>query len=135
MATKTHQLILGLVVRAMRSDGFDIQNIDGTYPGMFGQKLPLPPKIVNHRPDIFGVNGKGQICIGEAKTKNDIQVPRTETQMQDYVSAELNGMECAVYLGAPQSAKELIENLFRKLGITENGNVKVILVPDELVNE
>lgn len=135
MATRTHQLILGLIVQAMRNDGVEIHNIDGAYPGMFGEKMPLPPRIINHRPDILGVKNNGQVCIGEAKTKNDIHAERTETQIRDYISININGMPCAVYLGVPQSAKADLNNLFVKLMVHGDHNIVVVIVPDELINE
>ena len=61
MATKKHQFILGLVIKKMKEEGFDVINVDGNYPGLFGEKLSLPPTILHHRPDALGVKEDGQI--------------------------------------------------------------------------
>jgi hypothetical protein len=135
MAGAKHQFILGLVVKLMREQGITIIGVDGNYPGLFGEKATIPPQILRHRPDIIGVRGNGQICIGEAKTENDITNSRTYSQIQDFTSVELNNQNCDVFIGIPKSSEELFRKSMIKLGLLECGNITVLYIPEELIND
>ncbi len=134
MAKDKHQFILGLIVRKMREEGIKIYNVDGIYGGLFGEKLPLPPKILRHRPDIIGIRANGQICIGEAKTESDILNTRTFEQLQDYTSIDLNGIKCDVFIGIPKSARYIFDKQLKKLGLSPCNNLHILYIPDELIN-
>ena len=84
MASKQHQFIIGLINRKIYEYGYTIAFIDGNVSGAFNKKYKLPPKIVRHRPDIIGINNEGFICIGEAKTKDDIFNSRTKAEFLDF---------------------------------------------------
>ncbi len=134
MAGNRHQFILGLVIKKMREDGVTISSVDGSYPGLFGEKIPLPPTILRHRPDALGVKLDGQICIGEAKTENDIANSRIYEQLQDFATIELNGKNCDVFVGIPKSAEDIFYKSLKRLGLQDLDNIHVLCVPDEIIN-
>lgn len=135
MAGERHQFILGLVVKKMREDGATIYSVDGSYPGLFGEKTPLPPQILRHRPDAVGIKENGELCIGEAKTESDITNTRTYEQLQDFTTVELNGSSCEVYIGMPQSSEEAFKVSLKKNGLQGCENLHIIYIPDEIIND
>lgn len=135
MAGNRHQFILGLVIKKMREEGAAVYGVDGNYLGLFGEKMALPPQILRHRPDAVGVKENGQICIGEAKTENDITNSRTYEQIQDFSSAELNGKLCEVFIGVPQSCEDLFNKSLGKMGLKECHNLHVLFIPEEIIND
>lgn len=134
MAGRKHQFILGLIIKKMREDGVAIQGIDGNYPGLFGAKVPLPPQVLRHRPDVIGVKEDGQICFGEAKTENDILNSRTYEQLKDFSTIELNGKHCDVFIGLPKSSEDIFKKSLQRIGLMGRSNIQVIYVPDEIIN-
>lgn len=135
MAGNRHQFILGLVIKKMREDGATIYGVDGNYPGLLGETISLPPQIMRHRPDAIGVKGDGQICIGEAKTENDIANNRTYEQLQDFSYVELNGKSCEVFVGVPQSGEDIFSRSLERWGLKESQNIHVLFVPDDIIND
>jgi hypothetical protein len=135
LAGEKHQFILGLVIRKMCEDGVTIYSIDGDYPGLFGEKILLPPTILRHRPDAMGIKNNGQICIGEAKTENDILSNRTYEQLQDFATIKLNKKNCEVFIGIPKSSQNTFDKSLKKLGLNGFRNIHVLYIPDELIND
>jgi len=135
VAGNRHQFILGLVIKKMREEGVTVYGIDGNYPGLFGENISLPPQILRHRPDAIGVKADGQICIGEAKTENDIENNRTYEQLQDFSSVEMNGKLCDVFVGVPQAGEDLFNRTLARWGLRESQNIHLLFVPDEIINE
>lgn len=135
MSSNKHQFILGLVIKMMREAGITIYGIDGSYPGLFGEKIQIPPQILRHRPDAIGVRNEGQVCIGEAKTKNDLTNTRTYEQLQDFASTEINGKLCEVFVGIPKSSEDVFSKVLGKTGLKDIENLHLLCVPDELIND
>lgn len=135
MAGNRHQFILGLVIKKMREEGAVIASVDGLYPGLFGEATPLPPTILRHRPDAVGANENGQIYIGEAKTESDMTNSRLYEQLQDFITLELNGKRCEVFVGIPKSAEDVFIRSLKRIGLAGNVNLHVLCVPDELIND
>jgi hypothetical protein len=135
VAGKRHQFILGLIIKKIREDGFTIISTDGNLSGAFGDKMQLPPKILRHRPDVIAINEDGLICIGEAKTENDINSLRTSEEFYDYANTELNGKRCFVIIGIPQSSKKGLNSYLKKIGVSDFQNIFVLYVPNEIINE
>lgn len=135
MASKKHQFIIGLIIRKIRENGFTVISIDGKTLGSFGLKSELPPKIMRHRPDVIAINEDGKICIGEAKTENDINNVRTSEELIDYANIELNGQRCDVIIGIPQKSIDDLNTLLIKIGINHYRNISVLQVPNEIINE
>jgi len=135
MASKQHQFIIGLINKKMFEYGFKVIFIDGHVSGAFDKKYELPPKILRHRPDVIGINQKGHICIGEAKTKNDISNYRTKEELFDFSNYQVNGDMCQLIIGIPQSSQEELFNVLSDLGIQNNKNIKILFIPDAIINE
>ena len=95
----------------------------------------MPPKILRHRPDVIAINDNGQICIGEAKTKNDIINNRTKAELFDFSSYEFNGHKCLLIIGIPKSSQGGLNKVLCELSIEKNENIEILLIPDELINE
>ena len=134
MAGKEHQFILGLVIKQMRLFGCEITHVDGTYRGKQNESVPLPPRVVHHRPDAMGITALGQVCFGDAKTEGDIRSRRTKEQLLDFLTMELNGLPCAVFLGVPSRAKENAVKLLREMGLLDHSHLRLIFVPEEIIN-
>lgn len=135
MAGNRHQFILGLVVKKMREEGIVIHYIDGDYPGLFGEKIQLPPQVLRHRPDAIGIKEDGQVCIGEAKTESDVSNYRTYEQLQDFSSIELNGKKCEVFIGIPKSSEHSFNKSLEKIGLKDYDNIHILHIPDEIIND
>lgn len=135
MLSNRHQFILGLVIKKMREEGVTIYGIDGSYPGLFGEKIQLPPQILRHRPDAIGTKEDGKICIGEAKTENDIANSRTYEQLQDFSTIELNGKKCELFVGIPKSSEEYFNKILEKFRLKDIDNIHLLCIPDELIND
>ncbi len=135
MASSRHQFILGLVIKRMREEGVILHGVDGDYPGLFGETIELPPQILRHRPDAIGIKENSQVCIGEAKTENDLTNDRTYAQLQDFSSIELNGKRCEVFIGIPKSSEHVFNNSLESLGLKGCSNIHVLYIPDEIIND
>ncbi len=134
MARNRHQFILGLVIRKMREEGATVYGVDGDYPGLLGEDVSVPPQILRHRPDAIGVMADGQICIGEAKTENDIENSRTYEQLQDFSSVEFSGKLCEVFIGIPQTAEGPFNRSLDRWGLKGAENIHLLIVPEEIIN-
>jgi hypothetical protein len=135
VAGNKHQFILGLIIKWIREEGAAIYGVDGNYPGLFGEKISLPSQILRHRPDAIGVKPDGQICIGEAKSENDIENNRTYEQLQDFSSVEMNGKLCEVFIGVPQIGEAIFNKSLERWGLKGAQNIHVLFVPDEIIND
>lgn len=136
MASRTHQLILGLVARSVRERGYLVVSFDGDEKIIDSISLKTPPVVLRHRPDLIGMNPEnGRLCIGEAKTVNDIQSERTKEQFQDYSNLQIgeDKLPCELIIGIPMSGENILIEVLTKLGILEYPNVAHICVPDELL--
>lgn len=136
MASKAHQLIAGLVVRKIRQEGYQIISFDGNEAIISDISLKAPPIIKKHRPDILGIRLLDKkICIGEAKTSNDLYSKRTKEQIQDYSNLILDNTKgvCELIIGIPKSCENKLEILLKNLGIHGNLNVSYVWMPDELL--
>lgn len=135
MASTRHQFIMGLVIKKMRQDGFEIMAVDGKYPGLLGEQLSMPPTILRHRPDVVGLHQTGQVCIGDAKTEEDAFSKRTIEQIEDFSKLELNGMLCEVVVGVPQEVKADFISLLIGNGFIDRQNIQVLYIPGEIISD
>ena len=138
MASKDHQLILGLVTRKMREKGYEIICFDGNEKIISDISLRAPFTIRKHKPDAIGVNiVNKKICIGEAKTSSDLDSKRTKDQFSDY--SNLFAMDskkpCEIIIGIPRSSENKLIRLLDSLGINNNPNVSYVWMPDEFLSK
>lgn len=137
MPTKLHQMIVGLIGRKMREKGYDIVAFHGNEYLFDGQKLNIPPSIKRHRPDIVGFKFETQdICVGEAKTSEDLFLKRTKEQLLDYSNTKglSTGKHIEIILGIPKSAEEDLIKLLKELKLFGKDFISHIWLPEELVD-
>jgi len=135
MPTKLHQMIVGLIGRKMREKGYDIVAFDGSEYLFEGAKLNIPPRIKRHRPDILGFKFETkEICVGEAKTGEDLFSERTKEQLLDYSSTTglSTGKHIEIIIGIPKSAEEDLVGLLRELNLLGKDFISHIWLPEEL---
>jgi hypothetical protein len=137
MPSKTHQMLVGLIGRKMREKGYDIVAFDGNEYLFDGQKLKIPLPIKRHKPDIVGFKFETkEICIGEAKTNDDLFSKRTKEQLVDYSNAKglSTGKHIEIILGIPKSAEGDLVRLLSELNLFEKDFISYIWLPEELVD-
>ncbi|MBI3486492.1 hypothetical protein HY025_06195 [Candidatus Daviesbacteria bacterium] len=133
MASEKHNFIISAIARKIRQDGFKVIYLDGKYQDINIKKLDIPPKIINHKPDIIGVKESTFFCIGEAKTRSDIFSKRTINQISDFVEIVRLNSENKLFIGIPLDAKDDLERLLSKLGFASDKQIKIIHIPEELL--
>lgn len=133
MASETHDFIVSVIARAMRRNGFKIIYFHGRYQDVEIQKFKIPPRIINHKPDIIGENKEKVFCIGEAKTRNDIFTKRTQEQIKDFFGLVATNPENLLIIGTTLDSKPLLENLLSKIGILGNKQIKKIFIPEKIL--
>ncbi|RLB79764.1 MAG: hypothetical protein DRH17_13215 [Deltaproteobacteria bacterium] len=138
MATRLHQMLVGLIGRKMREEGYNIVAFDGNEYLFDGQKLKVPVTIKKHRPDLIGFRFETkEVCIGEAKTERDLYSERTREQLLDYSNSIgiSSGENIRIVLGIPKSAEEVLLNLLHKLNLFEKDFITYVWLPEELVGD
>jgi len=135
MASKKHQFILGLLLKKMRMEGYKVFYVEGKFIGSPQDEVMLPPRVIRHRPDAVGVSITGQVAIADAKTASDVRGRRTEEQLVDYTSIELNGVRCEVFIGIPASAEDDMNHVLHKLALDGNPRLHLLRVPEGIINE
>lgn len=133
MASEKHNFILSAIAGKLRKDGFKIIYLDGKYQDIDTKRFDIPPKIIRHKPDIIGEKGIECFCIGEAKTKNDIFSERTKNQITDFFSIVRLNSGNRLILGVPLEAKEDLEKLLFELKLTNQNQIEIIYIPEELL--
>ena len=133
MASKVHQFLLGLLIKKVRLAGYRIFFLEGKF--VEENQLPIPPKILRHRPDALGISVYGQVCICESKTNHDINTNRTKEQLIDFSNIELNGFLCEVFIAIPKSAEYVLNKVLRDIKLYKKNNIFILKVPDEIINE
>lgn len=137
MPTKLHQMIIGLIGRKMREKGYEIVAFDGNDYLFDGGKLNIPPRIKRHRPDIVGFKFETkEICVGDAKTGEDLFSKRTKEQLFDYFSTTglSTGKHIEIILGIPKSAEEDLIRLLRESNLLGKDFISYIWLPEELID-
>lgn len=137
MRTKAHDVITACVVRKMREQGYEIVGLDSDHTLVDVAKFPVPEALYTHRPDVLGINLETEeICIGEAKTANDLSSKRTKTQLVEFAAMKSkDGRSCKVVLGVPESGETELKRLLSELGLTKAPNLSYLIVPDVLVSD
>lgn len=133
MPSENHNFIVAAISRRIRQQGFKITYLDGKYQYIDINKFEIPPKIINHKPDIIAEKDNASFCIGEAKTKSDIFSERTKNQIIDFLSAVKLNSANKLFIGIPLNAKEDLNKLLFKLGIVNQPQVEIIYIPERLL--
>jgi hypothetical protein len=131
--TRSHQRILAIVLKRMKQRGFTPTAVDGRIESASDSGLVRPFSLGRHRPDAIGVAEDGKLCIGEAKTADDIGSSRTREQLEDYLGV-LDVDYPEVILGYPSSAATVVQRLLEALGAIDCPQLELISVPDELLD-
>ena len=133
MASEQHNFIVSAIARKMKLGGFGIIYLDGKYQDVETERPDIPPKIINHRPDIIGVKNGVIFCIGEAKTQGDIRSERTKKQITDFLTIVKLNPGNKLIVGIPLTAKEDLERLLLKLKLVNQKQIEIISIPEELL--
>jgi len=133
MASKRHDFIVSAIGRKIRQYGFKIIYLDGKFQDLDTKKFDIPPKIINHKPDIIGERDGIHFCVGEAKTKNDIFSKRTKNQFFDFFTIVKSGRENILLIGIPFEAKSDLEKLLLEIGLDNKKQIKILCVPEDLL--
>ena len=133
MASSKHNFIVSAISRKIRKDNFNIIYFDGKYQDVDTKKFDIPPKIINHRPDIIGEIENKFFCIGEAKTEADLFTERTKNQIIDFFSLISINDTNKLFLGIPLSAKKDLEKLLANIGLLYQKQIDIIYIPDNLL--
>ena len=133
MASEKHDFIVSAIVRKIRQDGFRIIYLDGKYQDIDTERFDIPPKIINHKPDVIGEKEGIFFCIGEAKTRNDIFSKRTKNQITDFLTIVRLNSGNRLVVGIPLNAKEDLEKLLLELGLVNQKQMEIIYIPEELL--
>ena len=80
--SRQHQGLVLRAIRAVRATIGDDQ-IAALYADLPGTSYGAPPKINDHRPDLYAT-GSGFTIVGEAKPPWDIESARTERQLESF---------------------------------------------------
>jgi hypothetical protein len=126
-----------MVARYIERRGYQLVALETSLDWLFGDSFRLPPSIAVHRPDVLGVRDRAPfVCIGEAKTRNDIRSARTRQQLKDFAHASAGrmGAPCEVVVGVPSDCHTILNNLISSLGIALD-RITVIAVPRPLLEE
>ena len=133
MASDKHDFIVSAIVRKIRQYGFRVIYLDGKYQDINTEKFSIPPKIINHKPDVIGEKDNGCFCIGEAKTKNDFLTERTKHQIIDFLAIVKLNPENIFVIGIPLNAKKDLEKLLVELKVVNQKQIEIIYIPEELL--
>jgi hypothetical protein len=128
-------MLVGLIGRKMREKGYEIVAFDGNEYCFDGRKLNVPTQVRRHRPDIVGFKFETkEVCVGEAKTREDLFSERTKEQLLDYSTTRglSTGEHIEILLGIPESAREDLMGLLQRLNLSGKKFISYIWLPEEL---
>jgi hypothetical protein len=137
MSTRIHKMLVDLIARKMREKGYTIVAMEGNLlPLPEDEKMPIPWKIRRHRPDLIGIEMKSRrICIGEAKTHDDLFSKRTATQFSDFadILCKSSGEKNELIIGVPLHSRDTLLQLLEKMKLPAE-NISIMLMPEELAD-
>lgn len=121
----------------MREKGYTIVSFDGNESLISSISLNVPPTLKRHRPDLIGVNlERKKICIGEAKTPNDLHSKRTKEQFADFSNLLINESDkCELIIGILKESENLLKKILYEIGLLNQDNVSYVWVPEVLLSD
>jgi len=137
MTTRIHKMLVDLIARKMREKGYTIVAMEGSLLQLSeDEKMPIPWKIRRHRPDIIGVKMKSRrVCIGEAKTHDDLFSKRTAAQLTDFadIIGKGSGEKTELIIGVPLRSRGTLLQLLEKMNLPAE-DISIMLMPEELAD-
>lgn len=81
--------------------------------------------------DVKGQNAQQLVAIGEAKTCDDLDNERTNSQFQIFSNLIMStgnskGQTCPFYIGIPKSCVNELKQNLKKLGLDEKTNIRIV---------
>ena len=129
MRVSNHDTIVAYIAGKMQNLGFTIKYMEGDHSSVVTTKPELPLAISTHRPDVFGIENSGIICIGEAKMPSDLNSKRTKTQMIEFINLIRTNPANLLILGVPQGGKSQLIRLLNSLGIIIDDQIDIMEIP------
>lgn len=131
-----HRMLCDLIARKMREEGYVPVAFDGRRFMAGNDEVRVPPRIGRHRPDVLGYDPSTKtLCIGEAKTGNDLHSQRSKEQLTDY--ADIIGMSSGervrLIIGVTNRMQQELLTALEELGLQDRKNISYILLPEELI--
>lgn len=137
MATRIHKMLVDLIARKMREKRYTIVTMEGNLlPLPEDEKMPIPWKIRRHRPDVIGIRMRTRrVCIGEAKTHDDLFSKRTAAQFSDFadIICKSSGEKTELIIGVPLHSRATLLQLLERINLPAE-DISIILLPEELVD-
>ena len=131
-------MLVDLIGRKMREKGYTIVAMEGNYLGSWEkEEMPIPWTISRHRPDLLGIQiNTKKICIGEAKTSNDLFSKRTADQFSDFsnIVGRTSREKAELIIGIPLLARDKLLHLLKSLSVPLD-DVSIVILPEELVGD
>ena len=138
MPSRMHRMLVDLIGRKMREMGYMPVAFDGKYYVAQGEEVHIPPIIGRHRPDVVGINLVSKaLCIGEAKTADDLLSERSREQFLDFsnIVGATSRQKIELVIGIPRSQEGALLRALAELGLDQCPNVSYIVLPEELVED
>lgn len=129
---EVHEMLVTYVAGKMQRLGYNILFMEGNHADVKSQRPELPPKIITHRPDVYGVK-TNSIAIGEAKTKSDLKASRTRTQLLDFKEIVRENPNNRLFICVPQNAGPELVSLLSSLGIVVDEQIDIMVIPEMLL--
>jgi hypothetical protein len=124
-----HKILVQFLVPRLRFLGYEIVASDQQYAILGGRRVPVPPVISRHMPDLLGARDDSPIfCIGEAKTAGDLRSRHTREQLIDFSAAP----DCRVIIAVPASGLGTLQKVLGEEGISFNARFECMVVPDQM---
>lgn len=135
MTSRIHKMLVDLIIRKMSEKGYTIVASEGKLlASPEYERTPIPLKIKRHRPDVIGIDIiSKKLCIGEAKTADDLFSKRTANQFSDFgnIIGRTSGEQAELIIGVPLRSKETLLHILKKINLPTD-KISIIVLPEEL---
>jgi hypothetical protein len=120
-----HIRIQNGLMNYLRKEGFEI------FSASDREGYPQCNEINGCVPDMMGKNTQGLVAIGEAKTCDDLDNEKTNSQFTTFSSCLVNvgnaqGKLCPFYIGIPKSGISTLRQNLAKIGLDNKTNIQII---------
>jgi hypothetical protein len=125
-----HKFLVQLLIPRVVSLGYRIVASDQSYYTLGERKIPSPPAIARHRPDVLALKAETPIfCIGEAKTVGDLRSRHTRQQLVDFTSV----VDSHVIVAIPASGFHILQGVLSEEGLALGPFLECLSVPEALL--